>query len=160
VCSPRDTCQAAALTFVRRDESLGYLVNHAARLLARALHAQIAPLGVVPGQFAQLLALFEREGLTQQELSEVVGIEQPTMARTLARMERDDLIERRPHPTDGRSQAIFLTARSRALEPRLHEAAASVNAQALAGLSASEQSTLHDLLKTLNANLGRKTRES
>ena len=33
-----------------------------ARLMAQALRAKISPLGVVPGQFAQLLALYEEEG--------------------------------------------------------------------------------------------------
>lgn len=71
-----------------RRESLGYQVNHLARLLAQALAAQIAPFGVVPGQFAQLLALFEQDGMTQRELCDRVRIEQPTMANTLQRMQR------------------------------------------------------------------------
>ena len=40
---------------------------------------------MVPGQFAQLLALYEEEPLTQRELSDRVQIEQPTMAYTLKR---------------------------------------------------------------------------
>lgn len=110
-------------------------------------------MGVVPGQFGQMLVLFEREGITQQELSEIVGIEQPTMARTLARMERDGLIERRPHPTDGRSQTIFLTAKARALQPRLFAAAKSVNTRATAGFSEFERSMLLELLGAVRANL-------
>ncbi len=136
---------------------MGYLVNHVARQLARALHAEISPLGVVPGQFGQLLVLYEREGLTQQELSEIVGIEQPTMARTLARMERDGLIERKPHPTDGRSQSIVLTEKSRALQPRLFEAARSVNARAMEGFSELERSMLIELLIAVRSNLDEPT---
>lgn len=67
-------------------------------MFARALHQRIAPHDVVPGQFAQLLALYERDGVTQQELCEIVRIEQPTMAVTLQRMERDGLITRRRDP--------------------------------------------------------------
>ena len=85
-----------------RDASLGYQINHLGRLLAQALHQRIAPMGVVPGQFAQLLALFEQDGLSQRELCERVRIEQPTMANTLHRMERDALIRREPDPADGR----------------------------------------------------------
>ncbi|MBX3144302.1 MAG: MarR family transcriptional regulator [Trueperaceae bacterium] len=138
---------------MRREESLGYLVNHVARQLARALHAEIAPLGVVPGQFGQLLVLFERDALTQQELSEIVGIEQPTMARTLARMERDGLIDRKPHPTDGRSQTILLTPKARELQPSLVQAAKRVNARATAGFSELEKSMLIELLGAVRANL-------
>ena len=139
---------------MRRDESLGYMVNHLARQLARALHDRIAPLGVVPGQFAQLLVLYERDGVTQQELCEIVGIEQPTMANTLGRMERDGLVERRPHPDDRRKQLIYLTDKARGLEGRLTEAAESVNTLATVGLAASERSTLLRLIATVQANLG------
>jgi DNA-binding MarR family transcriptional regulator len=129
------------------------MVNHLARQLARALHERIAPLGVVPGQFAQLLALYEDDGITQQELCEIVGIEQPTMANTLRRMERDGLVERRPHPSDGRKQLIYLTNKARDLEGPLTEAAKSVNALATAGLSETEGSTLISLIATVQAKL-------
>ncbi len=85
-----------------REESLGYQVNHLARLLAQALAVSIAPYGVVPGQFAQLLALFEQDGLTQRELCDRVQIEQATMAKTLQRMQRDDLVQCNPDPDDRR----------------------------------------------------------
>lgn len=136
------------------------MVNHLARRLARALHERIATHGVVPGQFAQLLALYEHDGITQQELCEIVGIEQPTMANTLGRMERDGLVERRPHPGDGRKQLIFLTDKARALEDPLTEAAESVNTLATAGLSKEESSTLMRLIATIQANLDESTRSS
>ncbi|HEY8111643.1 MAG TPA: helix-turn-helix domain-containing protein [Actinomycetes bacterium] len=46
---------------------------------------RIAPHGVVPGQFAQLLALYEEDDLTQRELCDRIRIEQATMANTLQR---------------------------------------------------------------------------
>jgi DNA-binding MarR family transcriptional regulator len=121
-----------AATF-RREESPGYMTNLAARSLEQALHRRIAPYGVVPGQFAQLLALYDRDGQTQAELCEEVRIEQPTMARTLARMERDGLIERRADPTDRRRVLIFLTERARRLRASLYAAAEEVNALATRG---------------------------
>lgn len=145
---------------VRREESLGYVVNHLARHLARALYERIAPLGVVPGQFAQLLALYEHDGITQQELCEIVGIEQPTMANTVGRMERDGLVERRPHPSDGRKRLIYLTDKASALEGALTEAAQSVNTLATGGLSKTDRSTLMRLIATVQANLDESTRSN
>ena len=118
-----------------RDASLGYQINHLGRLLAQALHQRIAPMGVVPGQFAQLLALFEQDGLSQRELCERVRIEQPTMANTLHRMERDALIRREPDPADGRRTRAVLTAHARDLEGHLVAAAREVNAIATLDLS-------------------------
>jgi DNA-binding MarR family transcriptional regulator len=125
-----------------RNSSLGYQVNHAARLFAQALNQRIAPLGVVPGQFAQLLAVFEADGQTQRQLCEQVGIEQPTMANTLQRMERDGLIRREPDPTDGRRARVLLTKRARDIERPLIAAARTVNATASRGLNAQDVATV------------------
>lgn len=136
-----------------REASLGYQVNHLARLLAQALHRRIAPLGVVPGQFAQLLALFEQDGLTQRELCERVRIEQPTMANTLQRMERDALIRREPDPADGRRARVVLTPRARDMEERLVAAARDVNAVATRGLSDHDVSAFMHTMARIIDNL-------
>ena len=136
-----------------RQLSLGYQVNHLARQLARALRDQIAPLGVVPGQFAQLLALYEQDGLTQAELCERVQIEQPTMANTLARMQRDGLIERVPDPADNRRSLVLLTDRARQLENELVAAARAVNATATRGLDDAQVAQFMATLATVIDNL-------
>jgi DNA-binding MarR family transcriptional regulator len=118
-----------------RHESLGYQINHLARLLAQALAARIAPYGVVPGQFAQLLALYEEDGLSQRELCDRVGIEQPTMANTLQRMQRDGLVRCVPDPSDRRRIRVYLTERARAIESDLVTAARAVNGTATEGFT-------------------------
>ena len=55
-------------TFVIED-SLGYLVNRMARLMAHELGERIRPAGVAIGQWAVLLFLWARDGMTQAELS-------------------------------------------------------------------------------------------
>lgn len=136
-----------------REESLGYQVNHLARLLERALRLRIGEYGVVPGQFAQLLALYEQEGLTQRELCERVQIEQPTMANTLQRMERDGLIHRVPDPQDRRQAKVLLSDRARDLQEPLVAAAHEVNGAATGGLDATEVALLLSLIARAIENL-------
>lgn len=136
-----------------REDSLGYQINHLARLLAAALRARIEPVGVAPGQFAQLLALFEDDAMTQSELCDRVQIDQSTMAHTLKRMERDGLVERRPDQIDRRRVVITLTARSRRLQPALIKAASEVNALATHGLTEGEVEAYLRITATLIANL-------
>jgi DNA-binding MarR family transcriptional regulator len=136
-----------------RNSLLGYEVNQLSRLLAHALRARIESLGVVPGQFAQLLALYEVDGLTQSQLCERVQIEQPTMANTLARMERDGLITRVPDPGDRRRSLVILTPHSRDLQPDLVAAAREVNELATQGLSEHEVDTFMATMRTIIVNL-------
>jgi len=121
-----------------KSGSPGYLANHMARLFARGLHQRIDPLGLAPAQFMTLIELWAQDGLTQKELADRLDVEQATIANTLARMQRDGLVERKPHPTDGRSRSIYLTQKAKGLEPQATAAAAAQNKLALSGLSSKE----------------------
>lgn len=138
---------------LNRQESVGYLVNHLARLLARALRQTIAPHGVEPGQFPVLLSLWEQDGLTQAELHRLTDVEQATMANTLQRMERDGLIRRRPHSLDRRQAEVRLTPKARGLEPLLVRSAREVNDATLQGFSNAERTALITSLRQAIGNL-------
>ena len=140
-------------TELPRNESLGYQVNHLARLLAAALKKRIEPHGVVPGQFAQLLALLEQDGVSQSELCRQVQIDQSTMAHTLKRMERDGLVSRSSDTGDQRRAVITLTPRARELAPTLIGAAIEVNAAAAAGVSRADLDTCMRVLAAAIVNL-------
>lgn len=122
-----------------KDASAGYLINHLARLFAHALAREIKPLGLAPGQFMVLLVLWREDGLTQRDLVSRLDVEQATLANTLARMERDGLVRRMPHPNDGRAQVIRLTGRARQMEGPATKAADGVNRRMLAALPAAQR---------------------
>ena len=68
-----------------------------------------------------------------------IGVEQATMANTLARMQRDGLIARQRSKADGRVQEIRLTDRGQSLRGPAIDAALAVNDTALASLSPEER---------------------
>ena len=124
---------------VFKTESAGYLMNHIARQFAILLGEGLKPLGITPAQFPILLELWQKDGLSQQELVERADLKQATIANTLARMERDGLITREPNPDDARSRLIMLTEQARALQQQSTEIAKAINQRALSDLSADEQ---------------------
>ena len=136
-----------------RSQSTGYMTNWAARLFARAIDRQLAPLGVSSGYLPVFFALGGGAELTQSALANVAAIEQPTMANTLGRMERDGLIERRPDPNDRRSALVRLGAEGRRVASRVLSGAQSVNEMALAGLNAQERKTYLTLLARVIDNI-------
>jgi DNA-binding MarR family transcriptional regulator len=133
------------------EDSLGYLVNLAARSMAHQLADRLRPAGVGLGQWAVLMFLWARDGQSQAELSRVVAIEPPTMVRTLDRMVRDGLVTRAPDSRDRRITRIHLTERGRSLRDTLVPRATAVNAEVLARMTASEARTLRRLLRKLVA---------
>ena len=131
------------------EDSLGYLVNRAARSLAHQLAEEMRPAGVAIGQWAVLMFLWARAGMRQAELSRVVAIEPPTMVRTIDRMVRDGLVTRVPDPDDGRVTRILLTERGRSLRDELVPKATEVNARNLNRMTEREGRTLQRLLRKL-----------
>jgi DNA-binding MarR family transcriptional regulator len=138
---------------VFRDDSAGFLVNHMARLFERALKSRIQPLGLAPAQFMTLLELWERDGVTQRDLVHRLDVEQATMANTLARMERDGLIERRTNPADARSQTVHLTPRAASLREPAIAAATAINDAALANCSPDERAMFLAAMRRIIATL-------
>ena len=136
------------------EDSLGYLLNRTARLMANELAERLRPAGVAIGQWAVLLFLWARDGLSQAELSRLVAIEPPTMVRTLDRMVRDGLVTRMPDSDDGRLSRIHLTERGWSLRDELVPLAMAVNDAILQRLTANEGRTLRRLLTKVLAQTG------
>ncbi len=135
------------------EDSLGYLVNAAARLLARALHSRIVRHGVPIGQWPFLLFLWEEEGLSQTELSRRIPIDEATTVRTLGRMERDGWVRRARDSRDRRQVRVFLTRAGHALKATLLPYAIAVNDQATEGLGETQKALLNSLLRDLIVRL-------
>ena len=138
---------------IRRLDSLGYQIAHLNRLYDRRLQDALEDLGVAPGQFAPLVMLFEQDGLTQAELCRRINVEQPTMANTLDRMERDGLVKRQPDPGDKRRATVHLTPRAAEMRNTVMDRARKVSSQAVERMSANDQDTLFHLLARMSDNL-------
>lgn len=136
-----------------RERSAGYLTNWLARLFARAIDRRLKALGVSSGQLPVFFALGDGGALSQKALALAAAIEQPTMAATLSRMERDGLVGRRPDPADGRSVLFSLTPAAMRKAQAVQRDITAVNADALRGLGEEDAEAFLAMLKTVIASL-------
>lgn len=141
------------MTKFDRQGSAGYLTNWAARLFARAIDQKLKAIGVSSGQLPVFFALGDGQTMTQKALTEAAAIEQPTMAATLARMERDGLIARKRDPSDGRSALITLTPAALEKAKRVKAAVMAVNGAALEDLTKAEREQFLALLRAVIVRL-------
>lgn len=139
--------------FADPNNSLGYLCRIAFRRFSRALEERTIGHGVSSGQWRFLRVLWQAEGLTQRELSERVGMREPTTVIALRGLEKSGLVERRPSTADRRKMHVHLTPRARALQRALSPFVAEVNAIATQGLDATEVAELKRLLALVGRNL-------
>jgi MarR family transcriptional regulator, organic hydroperoxide resistance regulator len=135
------------------EESIGHQVRWTHRALQRELESQIRPFGITIGMWGFLRALWEKDGLTQRELSERVGTSEPTTVTALHAMEKRGLVKRMQNTIDRRKSNIYLTPPARALRELALPTAREVNRLAAATLTRSEIATLKRLLAKIRVNL-------
>lgn len=138
------------MTYVR-ETSAGYLTNWAARLFARAIERRLE--GGNSGPMPVFFALQDGSAMTQKALARMAAVEQPTMANTLNRMERDGLVQRTPDPNDRRSAQVSLTLLGLERAKAAFVSAVEVNQLATEGLTPEERSQFYDMLRRIIARL-------
>jgi DNA-binding MarR family transcriptional regulator len=137
------------------DDRLAHLVKDATRALVRALQMRLAAHRVSFGHWTFLRILWEGDGLTQRELSEEAGVQQPTTFAALKAMQRLGYVTRRQRGDDRKKVYVFLTPKGRALKRALVPLAEEVNAVAARRIRPADIATVRTVLLTLIENLAR-----
>ena len=125
------------------------------RGLMRALQTRQADYSVSFGHWTFLRILWESDGLTQRELSERAGLQEPTTFAALKAMEKLGLVTRKQLPDSRKKVYVFLTPKGRALRAKLVPLAEEVNDVAVAGISAEDIATTRRTLLVMIENLAR-----
>ena len=89
-----------------------------------------------------VLKHLEKAAATSAELARLEGVKPQSMGVAIAALEEMELIERKPHPTDGRQMNIKLTSKAVALRKRVNEAKETWIARTLESLDREERETL------------------
>lgn len=135
------------------EESVGYWVALTSHAIRRAVDAELTKENITLRQF-EVLAWIAAEGeQSQVELAERLGIEAPTLAGILTRMERDGWLERYGCPEDRRRKRIRVTPKAEAVWVRMADCARRVRSQAIEGISAEELANFKRLCETMRSNL-------
>lgn len=128
---PRKTLEADVIDLT---QAIGLLVR---RVRAAAASNELSLTESV------VLARLAKDGpATTADLARAEGMKPQSMGATIAALEEMGLVERKPHPTDGRQVNIEPTAKGIALRKSTREAKQTWLAQAIAQLDKQEQETL------------------
>ena len=116
---------------------------------------QARPMGdlTIP-QLSALTSLELAGALSHRELAEVARIQPPTLTRIVAKLEDRGLVQRSPHPTDGRQVILSATESGRAVVAETKRARDEWLARRLSTLTTDERDTLKRAADIL-ARLGR-----
>ena len=135
------------------NDRLAHLIKDATRSLVRGLQIRLAEYDVSFGHWAFLRVLWERDGLTQRELSEAAGVMEPTTYTALKAMETLGYVERRHLPGNNKNMHVYLTRSGKALKKKLVPLAEEINAIGTRGLEDDEIQTARKVLLTIITNM-------
>ncbi len=137
------------------DESVGYWICMTSHVMRRALNTELAREKITLRQWEVLACLALSGPQSQAQLAEQLGVEAPTLAGILSRMERDGWLERCGCTEDRRKKIICATDQAEAVWNRMCECARRVRMQAIEGISAEELASLKTTCETIRRNLER-----
>ena len=137
------------------ENSVGYQVRLTHQLIQRKLRSRIAPYGVQLGMWYLLRILWDEDGLTQRQLSQRIGIMEPTTLPTIAAMERSGLIKRARNVADRRKMNVSLTRKGRQLQDVLIPVDVDVVNDVVRGFTEEEKQQFLEFLRAIQRNLGR-----
>lgn len=137
------------------EESLGFIINRTNQKLSNYLTRRFKPYDITPEQWGLLNRLWEKDGVSQKELSETTVKDQTTVTRILDKLERKGLVKRQTNPDDRRIFLIFLTDEGRSLEDKLVPIAYEVLDEALQGLTQEEVQQMKVLLNKIFENVNK-----
>src|SRR5215217_5868548 len=135
------------------SDSIAYLLRNSYRVFARALQDRIQPEGIPIGIWPFLRHLWQRDGITQRELTKAVGVMQPNTNAALKELTKRGWVKQTRDAEDRRKIRIHLTPKGRQLFYRAFPLAVQAREQALSDFSPDEIAMLRSLLKRITKNL-------
>lgn len=135
------------------EDSIGYLLNDAARLYRREFNARTRDVGFTALQWRLLHYLRRYPGMRQGPLAELMEVEPITLSRMVDRLQDSGLVQRRADPEDRRAWQLYLTEKAAELMVAARPISDELNSDAVKGLSDDEQAQLIVLVRRIHANL-------
>ena len=135
------------------ENSIGYAICTTSHAMRRALQSELSQVGMTLRQWEVLACLACEEGFSQSEMADYLGIEPPTLAGVLRRMERDGWLAREACCDDRRRNRITPTAKAEAIWKQSTEMCHQIRQQATAGLSESQLESLKSTCQRIRLNL-------
>ena len=126
---------------------LGYSARRASLVILANFVRRMAPLALRPVDFTVLALAGSNPGITSSQLCQLLDIQSPNLVVLIKQLQDRGLIERRPHPTDGRAMGLHLTASGQGLVDQATTLAHEADDEASGKLSAAERQTLARLLR-------------
>jgi MarR family transcriptional regulator for hemolysin len=134
----------------RNNNELGLVLFGTARAWRTKLDQRLRPLGLSQGKWRTLIHLSQGgDNLTQKEIAGRMGIEEPTLAGLLNRLQHDGWIKRRESRDDRRCKTIHLQRGSKPVLEKIFNTAHELRAELIEDISQRDVETCIKVLSKI-----------
>lgn len=135
------------------EQCINYLLTQAQGKVNNIFRENLSQYGITPAQYVVLYYLWEEDGLSPSQLSQLCALDASTITGLLTRMEKSDLIERRHSRNDRRGVHVFLSGKGRELQGSISRTIEESNEQTLSAFGKAERAQFIELLEKLCGTL-------
>ncbi|MBZ9537814.1 transcriptional regulator SlyA [Modicisalibacter tunisiensis] len=134
-------------------ETIGFKLTRLARIWRAIIDERLAPLELTQTRWVTLYHLWQMgDGQPQCDLARAIGVEAPSLVRTLDQLAEQGLVERRPSPEDRRTKQVFLTQQATPLLEQIDTIVTQARTEMLAGIEQQDLEVLDELLTRVESN--------
>jgi MarR family transcriptional regulator for hemolysin len=135
-----------------KNEAFGQLLHGTARAWRQTLDERLKPMGLSQAKWRTLMHLsIAPDALTQAEIADRLGVEEPTVVTLLHRLEREAWITRTNSPHDRRCKMVLLGRRAQRVITEINATAAKLRHELLADITESDLKTCMKVLAQVQA---------
>lgn len=109
--------------------------------------------GVGSGQYTILLALYKKDGISQEELANHIRMDKANIGRGIKKLMEQGFITRKTNPSDQRAYCVYLTDKGREIQPIIFEVLSKWIDILVKGFTDEEIQVFQELLQRIFENL-------
>lgn len=135
------------------DQNIGWNLARAAQSWRHVVDLHMAEIGFTQSKWIAMMHLNRLgQGCTQSDLASHIGIEQPSLIRTLNQLESSGYIERRESAHDARCKTLWFTDLGNNQLIKMQNIADAGRSKLLEGLSSEQRKLLDQTLMLILSN--------
>lgn len=153
--TPQESPGAVAAAAVEQVDTrflqslVGYNARRAALSIIELFLERLAPYGLKPVDFSVMSTIHHNPGVTSRQLCAALNLLPPNLVGLIQSLESRGLIERQPHPHDGRAVGLHATPKGQTLMVQAEQTAAELEIEQTKRLTPAQRKTLVELLQKI-----------
>lgn len=133
-------------------EPIGKYISQLYRKGGTQINKEISNFGIGQGQLMFLTQLYKQDGISQEELTEILRIDKGTTARAIKKLEEENLVTRIKDEQDRRAYKVYLTEKAKSIESNIFEILREWDEKIVTNLTEEEKETFTRILKKICIN--------